>query len=819
MEKFNRTIKRIAALAGGAVMVGAALSGALAQLDKLPAPFVTSAGMMDSYVVVGTMGWNPDIAFNAAAASGLAQDIAVGIDVGAAFAQKATSAATAGASTVTGGTQVNAAGDDFNYLELAGTLKPIYSEEQLSVLADGTYKETKGATKNNIGYSQKIELDAAFGEAVYDRDKTQSTEAAGSYIKISKASDAYTYTLKFDSNVEWDNSDATKTLADWKGSKLTIEGKTYTVSETAGTTPTSITLMAGSLTATQGEYTTQTYTMDGKDYEVEVLIISDTAKTVKLKINGETTDALVAGETSDLSDGTVIGIDEIMPNEGSEAAGADQVTFFLGADKIKLVDTFGVVKLNDEEIDGYDITSDFNTGVGTLKDITITVKPTDDQWIVQGGSWVDPLFGNWQVMFTGLEKVTETIDASVSGQEGSLNLNSLDGKEIVVPVVNNDAGAATYWGDDLDWTTAAAIGKAQLSNDGTGNVGALAIMDNAVCTVHAASDVTDCEGLKFMVVSTGGEMRIFELTNVDITNDQVDVKDLSTGKTYEKLDMDDTSQDIGVISDFQIDNTAATTIRLTNINNYGSPEISGMDVEFKTSKNADVGLYNNAADDKEVYVQDHDALSTDYFSFDEDASDDLQLTDDNAAASLSIVKDSKTKVGLDIGGWGTLFTYDTDNKDSFKVEYPEEQVIFDVFVAPSGAAASGTSGAVNVNYINAATGVARTDADFAAAVPTKNVILIGGPSVNELVKDLVDANKTMAASAYAADSAIVQLVADAFGSNDALVIAGYAAKDTKLAGQVVAANLLQGQFSDKMTGSKVTINTAGATTVSGVSFA
>jgi S-layer protein (TIGR01564 family) len=184
------------------------------------------------------------------------------------------------------------------------------------------------------------------------------------------------------------------------------------------------------------------------------------------------------------------------------------------------------------------------------------------------------------------------------------------------------------------------------------------------------------------------------------------------------------------------------------------------------------------------------------------------------------VADSDTYVGIDLDDWGMIATYDNENKDTLDVKYPEERVIADVWIAPSGASATAaTSGAVNVNYINAATGVARTDADFASAVPTKNVILIGGPSVNELVKDLADANKTQAASAYAADSAIVQLVADAFGSNDALVIAGYASKDTKLAGQVVAANLLQGQFSDKMTGSKVTINTAGATTVSGVSFA
>ncbi len=126
-----------------------------------------------------------------------------------------------------------------------------------------------------------------------------------------------------------------------------------------------------------------------------------------------------------------------------------------------------------------------------------------------------------------------------------------------------------------------------------------------------------------------------------------------------------------------------------------------------------------------------------------------------------------------------------------------------------------------MNYINAATGIAKTDADFATAVPTKNVILIGGPTVNELVSELATAGKTYTSTEWAAmaDKAIVQTVEDAYGSYDALIIAGYEAKDTKLAGKVVMSKLLQNQFSDKLKGQKVTLGTAGASTVNEVTFA
>ncbi len=71
------------------------------------------------------------------------------------------------------------------------------------------------------------------------------------------------------------------------------------------------------------------------------------------------------------------------------------------------------------------------------------------------------------------------------------------------------------------------------------------------------------------------------------------------------------------------------------------------------------------------------------------------------------------------------------------------------------------------------------------------VILIGGPSVNALVKELADANKTWASSDYAENRAIIDLIADAFATGkDALVIAGYAGKDTRLAARVVASEIL-----------------------------
>ena len=77
----------------------------------------------------------------------------------------------------------------------------------------------------------------------------------------------------------------------------------------------------------QGEYTTKVYHIGDNTYTVEIPIISDSDKTVKFKVNNETTDALSENEVYTLNDGTEVGVVKVMPNEGSEAVGADQVVF------------------------------------------------------------------------------------------------------------------------------------------------------------------------------------------------------------------------------------------------------------------------------------------------------------------------------------------------------------------------------------------------------------------------------------------------------------------------------------------------------------
>ena len=92
-------------------------------------------------------------------------------------------------------------------------------------------------------------------------------------------------------------------------------------------------------------------------------------------------------------------------------------------------------------------------------------------------------------------------------------------------------------------------------------------------------------------------------------------------------------------------------------------------------------------------------------------------------------------------------------------------------------------------------GFAKLDADITTTTLAKPVVLVGGSSVNTLVKNLID-NGLMSFEDLIAQGeghAQIDLVENAFNSQTALVIAGYSGMDTLMAGRAVAGALLNGQ--------------------------
>jgi hypothetical protein len=242
-------------------------------------------------------------------------------------------------------------------------------------------------------------------------------------------------------------------------------------------------LMGGAVAGILGENDKETYVVDGKEYEVEVLVISETSNagegSVKFRINGEITSELRDGETDVLADGTQIGIRDIL------ATGKDIqksiVQFYIGAYKVSFTDgnttdtafVQSGTEVNEETIEDSNISIRGSlTGFGNEYELT-SLRYNLQADAVLGDVYIPPGTGLreqldepegmltpfWDIRYEGLMDTGVTIvrwDARGS-REYDLEFTNQEGIMYDTPLISNK-GTAFFWGDDDDrlWFTEGA---------------------------------------------------------------------------------------------------------------------------------------------------------------------------------------------------------------------------------------------------------------------------------------------------------------------------------------------------------------------------
>ncbi len=811
--KAKRVAKKAAVLVGATALAASFVTPAFAAtLADLPAPFVEN-GQMKATIVVGTQGTDP---------AGLAYDVSGAIDLAAAFAQKATSTTavgTATAATVEGGVQIKQPGVDFTYGDTIATVKGTIKGGDISLLEDQTYSESKGNTANDLTYTQKITFQAGTGTLTFTKNDDATDEKTDTYLKFKEDTAMYKYEVNFGDGIKYDNTDATTEKNDFEGTKITLLGKEYTITDVSGTPGVDfkMNLLAGDVTATQDHGTSVEYTVNGKTYTVTPYVYSSSNNVVfEVTYDGktETTDPVSVGQTVKLEDGLEIGL-KSMQTSAKEGV-PDSATFYLGAQKLTLEDG-KAIKKNNADIEGWDTTVTFDGSAGTLKKMTITVTPENNIWLEAGDKWIDEIFGGFGVYFTGLTKNTEEIYLTTSSDTGKLKFTNNNGDVIEIPV-KNDGSDKVWFGSDIETSAAVTI-----TQDGNANAkGKMWIADGDNTWYEDATDwatvKTAFKNTKMLVVGTGGEVRVFEITDIkddgdnNLDNgDEVTLKDLTSGNEY-TVPLDGTATDVGVATiqltastgDFDGDaDNADAKITATDITTYTGTG------DFKTSLGGFIDLDVNAGAPLVKLYDNTNAAPGFVVGFQDGGAttDDVDITKTTPATWYPEVKDSKTLWALDSNSWGALAKYDSDNKDDLTIYYPEEEVKAGVWFAPSDAnvVTQGTVESVSVNYITP--GIGAVDTDINTDTLANPVILVGGPAVNKLVADLVAEGKTQAASDYEQDTAIIQLIENAFGNNAALIVAGYDKEDTRLACRALANTIVGGTGALELTGDKVVLNT------------
>jgi len=741
--------KKIVALAAGLGMLGATLSGALATpwtLDNYPKA-------LGSPVTI-VYGKDADVS-DVVGATELANALK--------YEEETT---TTTAATVSEGVLIKSAGNELNYGECFSNITSTLDKSDLDILEDQTYEDNEGDNENSVTYTQEISFTYGTNCLEFTVDENEDNEPAGTYLEINDDENTYTYTLEFDDSVKYTNT-STGVDDDLEDTELTIMGNTYTIVDAgvSGGVLNYLKLFGGVMELTIKEEETKTVQIDDTSYEItcdKVWTSGDDVYAL-ISVNGEQSSKLKEGQSDEVS-GLRIAVKTAVDEEAGE--GPDWVTLYVGANVVELTDG-QEVKVNGEELDGSEV--DIDVTGDEWDGFSISYKPEDDLWLAVGEEWKDPVFGRFKYVFAGLEKTTETIKATTSGDDGTLTLTNNAGDTLEIPFIGN--GTVVFPGDDLvDSDVYTKQGDATSQVEEGGN---LLIKNGNYCNASDNSKgVEACEGI-LLLVESDNEVRIIEITDIDTDNNQTDLKDLTTGTTW-------TNEDYTPGQGTVIDLWGSATINITIDEDAETLTVNSglLDSDYiETPLEGRVYLSFDGTNSQITVKNEDDTL----FVFNFTTSDEDTVLDDiNVESSMKDQeKDSDIKVGLDAANYGAIITWDSDDKDDLTIEYPEEEVYANVYVTPIGATLVESTN-VEVKTIDV---VSKFDDEVGsiADATTEGLIIVGGPCINKLAAEAM--GKTY--PACGAESGIPEnkgiIKTYEISDKKVLLIAGWSADDTRRA--------------------------------------
>jgi hypothetical protein len=351
-------IKKIAAVGGITLMGAATALGALAyDLGTYPTGFIQD-GRFNGKIVVGERASTSDVLGSIDIAASL-QGAAVTPGAGA-----------YGNSTIALSGDVSQIGTGSDRLELreaVGKVTDTLTNSNLQSLSGGRLTTAEGTTDYNqyLRFNSNVDQNGVtqttnqlqdFGvDYIDNRDNV-----LGDYLVMEQTDrPVFEWQLQFSQGLK-SKVDSTGRMRDIEDRTVNILGTDFNVVRATvdQNNNVAMTLMGGAVADTLREGETKTYTINGVDYEVTLVFVSDPASgatnpEVKFSVNGEITKALQRGDTDTLSGGLQIGVRDILVNAREGVA-----SFYLGADKIDLgpslatTDAFqtGKVSINNQNI-------------------------------------------------------------------------------------------------------------------------------------------------------------------------------------------------------------------------------------------------------------------------------------------------------------------------------------------------------------------------------------------------------------------------------------------------------------------------------------
>ena len=826
----NMQLKKLVAGAMGLLMAGSTLAFA-AGLDDLPQPFVAEDGQVDSLMVVGADAKPSDVVGAIDIAGRLGSQNTQAVSVGGAV----------GAFSVSGdGVALDTSNTQLYFGDQMDKARQTLTENELDLLASGDVS----ISGTEYGYSQYIDMGTtatSVGNSDNDLDDAQLLVE----VNDDKSTPLYSYKVTFDQAIN-------ATAAAEDTDKITILGTEYTFTDSSNTDNQTVYLFGSSNTEllTGGE--TVTVTVGGTDYEITVNGVSD-SETAVITVDGTTKEISDTGSTSYTIAGLDLNVQGIF-YYGENSQG--QIQLAMGSNKMKL-ENGKEVEIGDDKVQNTNVSVVASGDKISEIKIDVAAQDDDDDHVLAGESFDDPVFGSLNFHFAGLNP------AEMSDARSEIEIKS-DGSDM-------DSVTFTAWTGD---ETTIEFAK---DPDTSGSGDSMAFTDsndNAIHIVEGESVGTD----EYVILDQGGFTRMLQVTDVDDlgTEDSVvSVSDIITGQDYDislgtddqttyyfdgqkyyvsasgtsavftygngasvgslgdeitvfprlidkngaSVVLTDVSQSVASTADVILpsgsDKTAGAEVTVTD----GNPinvTYSGTTKSLNTSSGSavltvDGTVYNITGDEgaNTVTFSVQDQVEPGVLLIEEqndaaeynsilvesgDDSDSITVAAPTFSANAgdgSGSLDNDDKIYLD--EYGTYIEHDADDKESLKAYYPDGQATVEAFMLAESASVSKSEGTASQTVDKAValtTTLGKLDTEVTSSdKATSNLILVGGPAVNDLVSELAAANKTEGTDWYVSEgagTALIDYVGDAWGEGTAaLVVAGHSASDTRKAAEVV----------------------------------
>ncbi len=734
----------LATLAAGATMVLGA--GAVTLGDFVQ---VTGNTMTSPYIVIGD--------------NAKAEDTLAGADIAVALAGQATqTVSVAGAQAtmaVSDGALIETKSDKLYFGEAFNTTGTSFrfTNNELPVLLNTeTFTQDDG---DDVEVTQRL---YAFGQSVAFGNAESDWEEPELYVEFTDGEPVFKYEVRFTPALEW---------GEIEDEEISLLGKSFVFGEEADQAANKLTLFESSETKSIAAGESLTVTVDGTDYVITVVGISEGASasdnTATIDINGES-DSYGVGD--DIEEGDLEAHVKTI-NAFKFPVESGSVELFIGSSSTVLEDGEKVT-LGGEEVD--DAIVDF-TNTTTISKFTVTFFTDDDIVLKVGEDFTEPVFGGaFDVAFGGM----------------AVDLDSAS-KDLVTFAANDDDLELTFTnldGNEYDFVVAHASAATTLSStDGS---------DNMVNFANNATLSPD----EFVVVTDVSEeyTYVLEFTDVD-SDDRAILEDVSTGTEYKYSAGEGTigvgSIDVEVLgynADAELlvlNNTAGAKGTIAKIVTYsgayfypdinastasttGEPPQTYFSKVFFAKEEAD-GTFDA---DSDVTVDSFNVTVT----VADTAISAVNLAGLNAG-SLADNDEGDHEYGVSEAGTYVVRYSESGDEDWVKLYIPDDPIPVAVAFGadPAFSAGEGASAGTVEQAVQIKNSISKMESEVTAdASLGRDLVLLGGPCANGLVAELLEMSETNpeCATEFTAlypTEGVITVVEDAWSSGQkALVVAG-----------------------------------------------